>query len=144
MGTHISDGVYRQIVEGAGDGVIFADREGKIVLWNRGAENIFGFAEDEAVGQSLDIIIPDNLRGRHWEGYMKTMETGETRYGDTLLAVPALSRNGERLSIEFTVVMVLGEEGKPEGVAAIVRDVTERWLKERELKKRLAEYEGKK
>lgn len=143
MGSHGSEGIYTQIVEGAGDGIILADREGKITLWNRGSEKIFGFTKDEALGLSLDIIVPENLRERHWEGYWKTMATGETRYGDSLLAVPALNKKGERLSIEFTVVMVLGEEGKPEGVAAIVRDVTQRWLKERELKKRLAEYEGK-
>jgi PAS domain S-box-containing protein len=87
----------RQIVEGAGDGIIAADREGRITLWNAGAEAIFGYSRDEAVGQSLDLIIPENLRGRHWEGYRGVMKSGVTKYGHDLLAVPAL-RKGKRLA----------------------------------------------
>ncbi|RMG56788.1 MAG: PAS domain S-box protein [Deltaproteobacteria bacterium] len=135
--------LYREIIEGAGDAIIFSDGEGKIRLWNRGAERIFGFSKEEALGASLDIIIPEKLRERHWEGYARSMETGQTKYGDSLLGVPALRKGGERISIEFTVVMIFDDEGKPEGVAAIIRDVTERFLREKELKRRLEEAEGR-
>jgi PAS domain S-box-containing protein len=121
---------------------MFADLEGNIRLWNQGAERMFGYSAGEALGQSLDLIIPEKLRERHWAGYHATMASGATRYADQLLAVPALHRSGTRLSIEFSVVLLTGEDGRPCGVAAIVRDVTERRQKERTLHERLAAMEG--
>jgi PAS domain S-box-containing protein len=132
----------KSIVDNAPDAVIFADREGIIRLWNVGAEAMFGYAASEALGQSLDIIIPENLRGRHWEGYKKTMATGETKYGKDLLAVPGIRKDGTRISLEFSIVMVKDETGQLLGPAAILRDVTARWKKEKELKERLAALEG--
>lgn len=132
----------QQIINLAPDAIMFADREGIIRLWNKGAERIFGLPAEQAIGQSLDLIIPEKLRERHWEGYHKTMATGETRYGTELLAVPAMRHNGSRLSTEFSIVMLTGDDNKPIGVAAIMRDVTEKHQKEKALRERLAELEG--
>ena len=126
----------------APDAIMFADRDGIIRLWNQGAERIFGCSAEQAIGQSLDLIIPEKLRERHWEGYHKTMATGETRYGTEMLAVPALHQNGSRMSTEFSIVLMQDDDGKPLGVAAIMRDITERRNQEKELRDRLAELEG--
>lgn len=133
----------RRIIEGAHDAVIFADREGKVRLWNTGAEETFGYTAAEAVGQSLDIIIPEKHRPRHWEGYYRVMATGVTKYGRELLKVPALRKDGTRISIEFTIVPVKDEAGNMVGIAAIIRDVTERWEEEKALRTRLAELEAR-
>ncbi len=134
----------RRIVAGAPDAIIFADREGIIRLWNAGAEAVFGFREAEAVGRSLDIIIPENLRQRHWDGYRRVMAGGVTRYGRELLTVPAMHRDGRRLSVEFTVIPVpaAGDDGLM-GVAAILREVTARWEQDRNMKRRLRELEDR-
>jgi len=131
----------RQIVEKAADAIIFADGEGIIRLWNAGAEAIFGYPAAEALGQSLDLIVPEKLRKRHWEGYRKVMATGKTKYGKETLAVPAITKDDNRVSIEFTIVLVTNDSGEPLGTAAIIRDVTESFLKDKEIKKRLAELE---
>lgn len=132
----------QQILTLAPDAILFADREGIIRLWNQGAERIFGCTAEEAIGQSLDLIIPEKLRERHWEGYHKTMATGETRYGTEMLAVPAMHRNGSRMSTEFSIVLLSDDGGKPLGVAAIMRDITERRQQEKKLRDRLAELEA--
>lgn len=132
----------RQIIANAPDAILFTDREGIIQLWNNGAERIFGFTAEQAIGQSLDLIIPEKLKARHWEGYHKTMATGVTRYGTELLAVPAVHRDGSTLSVEFSIVMLPGIDNKPNGIAAIMRDVTERHRKEKELRQRLLELEA--
>jgi PAS domain S-box-containing protein len=132
---------YRQIVDGAAEAIVVADPSGMIRYWNGGAEAIFGHAAAEAIGQSLDLIIPEAQRGRHWDGYRHVMETGTTRYSDALLAVPALHRDGRRLSIEFHVTLLRAPNGAPSGIAAIIRDVTERWLEVRALRRRLRDLE---
>jgi PAS domain S-box-containing protein len=131
-----------QILTLAPDAIMFADREGTIRLWNNGAERIFGYSAEQAIGQSLDLIIPEKLRERHWEGYHKTMATGETRYGTEMLAVPAMHQNGSRMSTEFSIVMLKDDDGKPIGVAAIMRDITERRNQEKKLRDRFAGLEG--
>jgi PAS domain S-box-containing protein len=133
----------QHIVNNAPEAIIFADRAGKIRLWNAGATTIFGYTAEETVGQSLDLIIPERQRGRHWEGYEKVMQTGVSRYGTDLLAVPAVRKDGSRLSLEFSIVLVRDEHNQPIGVAAIMRDVTKRWQEERELKARLTALEQK-
>ncbi|MFE7117477.1 PAS domain S-box protein, partial [Streptomyces sp. NPDC057654] len=86
----------------APDGIVITDREGLIRYWNQGAERIFGFSAAEVEGRSLDVIIPEKHRQRHWDGYRTAMEKGTSRYGaDDLLAVPALAADGRKLSIEF-------------------------------------------
>ena len=143
MQTSSREWLYQQIVEGAQDAIVFADQDGIIRLWNSGAEAIFGYSAEEALGQTLDLIVPEKLRKKHWEGYRKVMETGVTRYGSELLAVPALNKDDSRISVEFTIVLLKDDTGEPQGTAAIMRDVTKRWQKEKELKKRLAELEAK-
>ena len=119
------------------DAVIYADAEGLIRFWNKGAERIFGFDAAEALGRSLDIIIPESLRGRHWAGYEKTMRTGETRYGaGDLLTVPALRRDGARLSVEFTILPFHDDAGRMIGIAAVMRDVTARFEEMKALRRR--------
>lgn len=128
----------RQIVDGAGDAVIFSDRDGVIRLWNRAAEGIFGYTEQEAVGHSLDLIIPERHRELHWKGYGRAMLDGATKYGTEPLSVPAVTKDGERISIEFTINLIRDAAGKVLGPAAVVRDVTARWNRERELRQKVA------
>jgi len=136
--------LYRQVVEGSPDAIILGDPEGVIRLWNAGATAIFGFTAAEAVGQSMDLIIPERLRGRHWDGYRKVMATGTSRYGaGDLLAVPAIRKDGSSLSVEFTIQMLKDEAGRITGLVAILRDVTKRFQREKELGRRLKELEAK-
>jgi PAS domain S-box-containing protein len=138
------DPLYRQIIEGSPDAIILGDREGVIRLWNAGARAIFGFTAEEAIGRSMDLIIPERLRARHWEGYHRTMATGVSRYGSgDLLAVPAVTKDGRSISIEFTIQMLKGPAGEILGPVAILRDVTKRFLREKELARRLKELEGR-
>ncbi len=125
------DDLARDLVQHTPDGVIVADRSGAIVLWNAGAERIFGFPESAALGQSLDLIVPERQRPPHWRGWAKVIATGHSDYGARLLAVPALRADGKRISIEFSIALLMGERGEVRAVAAIVRDVTERWERER-------------
>lgn len=141
-GNWSKDRLAHRIVEEAQDAVIFADREGLIRLWNKGAEAIFGYTASEAEGRSLDLIIPEKLRPRHWEGYRRVMAAGATRYGREVLAVPGRRKDGSTVSLEFTIILLKDDDGKPLGTAAIMRDVTARWEREKALKKRLAEFES--
>jgi PAS domain S-box-containing protein len=137
------DWLCRRIVEGAGDAVLFGDREGIIRYWNAGAAAMFGWGAVEALGNSIDLIIPERLRGRHWGGWDVVMKTGVTRYGRDLLAVPASRKDGSPLSIEFTIQLVWDDDGKVVGASAIIRDVTERWTRDRDMRKRLADLEAR-
>jgi PAS domain S-box-containing protein len=135
--------LWQQIVMEAGDAIIVADREGVIRLWNKGAEMMFGFGAAEALDRSLHIIIPENLRERHDQGYVRVMASGRSKYSQELLAVPALTKDGSRISVEFTMTLIRDPEGGISGAAAIIRDVSARWEKERALNRRLAELEGR-
>ena len=132
----------RQLVAEAEDAIIFADRAGVIALWNRGAEAMFGYPAEEALGQPLDLIIPERLRARHSQGYQQVMATGVTRYGKELLAVPAVRKDGSRLSLKFTITLLRDDRGELLGAAAIIRDVTARWQQEKALRERLAALQG--
>jgi PAS domain S-box-containing protein len=132
----------RQIVMEAHDAIILADPEGIIRLWNKGAEILFGFSPVEALGQSLHIIIPENLRERHDRGYHKVLQSGETKYSHELLAVPALKKDGSRVSVEFTMILLRDDQDLILGAVAIIRDVSARWEKERSLKHHLADMEA--
>lgn len=132
------------IVAASSDAIMFSDREGIIRLWNSGAEKMFGFSSEEALGQSLDLIIPENLRGRHWDGYGRVMASGSSRYSTDLLSAPALRKDGTRISTEFSMVMVKDDAGRMLGVAAVIRDVTARWQREKELKERIKALEAEK
>ncbi|MBS7540118.1 PAS domain-containing protein [Ancylobacter lacus] len=132
-----------QLVASLGDAVVVSDLKGDIVLWNPAAERIFGFTEAEALGQSLDLIIPERQRPRHWQGYEQTMRSGTTRYGEAVLRVPALHKEGHTLSIAFTVALLHAEDGSVNAIVALVRDETARWNEERDLRRRLRELETK-
>ena len=131
-----------QLVTAIGDAIVVADASGAIAVWNPAAERMFGFTQSEALGQSLDLIIPERQRKRHWDGFHKTMQTGETRYGSDLLKVPATHKDGRPLSIAFTVALLSSPEGRPAAIAAVIRDETSRFNEERSLRKRLAELEA--
>lgn len=132
------DQIARKLFEGMPDALVVADRKGIIRVWNGGAERIFGFAEGEALGQSLDIITPERLRERHWNGYEATMRTGQTKYGaGDLLSVPAIRRDGAQISIQFSIVPLRGEDGDLQAVAAIMRDVTEDFEERKRLQRAL-------
>ena len=139
MNTNID---LNQLLDCIGDAVVVADAHEKIVLWNAAATRIFGFSEEEALGNTLDLIVPERQRQRHNEGYSKSMETGTTRYGTSLLKVPAKHKDGRTLSIAFTVGMLFDEKHRANGVAAVIRDETERFAEERALKKRLSDLEN--
>jgi len=142
QGTPTEEWLAGYIVNSSSDAIMFADREGIIRLWNSGAERMLGFSAGEAIGQSLDLIIPENLRGRHWDGYGRVMESGSSRYSADLLSAPALRNDGARISTEFSMVMVKDDAGMMLGVAAIIRDVSARWQREKELKERIKALEG--
>ena len=131
-----------KLIDCVGDAVIVADAHEKIVLWNAAATRIFGYSEEEALGNTLDLIVPERQRQKHNEGYSKSMETGATRYGSSLLKVPAKHKDGRTLSIAFTVGMLFDEKHQANGVAAVIRDETERFAEERALKKRLSDLEN--
>ena len=132
----------KQLVAAIGDAVVVADAKGAIVLWNAGAERMFGHAEAEALGKTLDIITPERLRQRHWEGYDKSMATGITKYGNDLLRVPAIHKDGRAMSIAFTVAMLFEPDGKVGSIVAIIRDETTRFAEDRALRKRVTELEA--
>lgn len=133
---------FEQLVRGIGDGVVMCDAAGAITFWNDAATRIFGFTADDALGQSLDLIIPERQRQRHWDGYEKTMATGQTRYGNDVLRVPALHKEGKSLSIAFTVAMLYAPTGAVSSIIAVVRDDTARWSEERALRTKVRELEA--
>jgi PAS domain S-box-containing protein len=142
MSTLPSDLALR-LFDGSPDAILVADRDGVTRYWNAAATRLFGFSEAEAVGRSMDLIVPERLRGRHWDGWTKVMETGVTRYGaGQLLAVPATHRDGRTLSVEFSIQLLPDEAGSIAWVAAVFRDVTERFQREKALKLRLKELEA--
>jgi PAS domain S-box-containing protein len=142
MERHTPEWLSHQIVEHTQEAIIFADRNGIIQLWNAGAATLFGYSAAEVIGEPIDVIIPERLQDRHGEGYRHVMATGDTQYSQKLLAVPAMRKDGTRISIEFTVVLVREPTGDILGVAAIIRDVTARWQREKDMQTRLAALEN--
>src|SRR3990172_6994786 len=122
MAWENNDSLFRRIVESSPEAIVFSDRE--------------------AVGESLDIIVPEKLRERHWEGYFRVMKTGATKYGKDLLAVPGIRKDGSLVSLEFSVALIRDGDGALMGISAVMRDVTARWQKEKEMKERLAALEA--
>jgi len=139
MNTNVD---LEQLVDCIGDAIVVVDAHEKIVMWNPAATRIFGYSEKEALGSTLDLIVPERQRHRHNEGCRKSMETGLTRYGSSLLKVPALHKNGSMLSIAFTVGMLFDENHKVNGIVAVIRDETERFAQEKALKQRIADLEN--
>jgi PAS domain S-box-containing protein len=128
------------ILSTGSDAIVAADKDGTIFFWNPGAERIFGHARVEVLGRSLDIIIPERLRQRHWDGYSHVMKGRESRYGHgDVLAVPGIAKGGHKISIEFTIIPLRTGTGELIGLAAIMRDVTKRYEEIRALNQQLAE-----
>jgi PAS domain S-box-containing protein len=138
----IQSWLYPHIVEETSIAIIFGDREGVIRYWNKGAETVFGWSGAEAMGKSMDMIIPEKHRARHWEGYAHVMRSGVTKYGSNPLAVPALTKDGRRISIEFFITLPRDESGQVLGAAAAIIDVTARWSRDKSLRQRLASMEA--
>ena len=137
--VNISAVVAEAVLSGRSNAIIAADREGIIRLWNPGAERLFGFERAEALGQSLDLIIPERLRQRHWDGYRRVIHTGQSRYAESdLLSVPAVRKDGSTISVEFTIT-TLRDAADIIGIAAVMRDVTKQFQEMRALKRKLAE-----
>jgi PAS domain S-box-containing protein len=132
---------FKSLLSHIGEAVIISDRDENILFWNSSAERIFGYSPDEALGKTLSIITPERFRERHSKGYFHTMQTGKTKYGHTLLRVPALHKDGRSISIAFSVCMIFDGEQQPMAIAAIIRDETERFQEERRLKEKLATFE---
>lgn len=133
------DRLGRSALRSAADAIVYSDRDGLIRLWNPGAERLFGYPAEQALGRSSDLIVPEKQRERHWAGYRRVMQTGQTRYGEgDLLAVPALRKDGTRISVEFTITPVFDRRGEIEGLLAILRDVTKRFEELRAVRKELS------
>ncbi len=128
-----------RLVRDGPDAVIYADAQGRIGFWNRAATRIFGYNEADALGASLDLIIPERLQARHWQGYEEVMSGRKSRYGEgDLLAVPARHKEGRQISVEFTILPFHDDAGAIIGIAAILRDVTARFEETRSLRRELA------
>jgi PAS domain S-box-containing protein len=132
---------FQALVAAVGDGVMASDAQGLITLWNPACERMFGFTEADALGKSLDLIIPQRQQKPHWDGYHKTMATGITKYGNDVLRVPAVHKDGHTLSIAFTVSMLHTAEGAVSAIVAVIRDESVKFAEERSLRKRLMELE---
>jgi PAS domain S-box-containing protein len=132
------------VLTSSSDAIIATDREGLITFWNPGAERIFGFNKADAIGSSLDLIIPERLRAAHWTGYREVMRTGVSRYGEgDLLSVPSLTRDGARISVEFTIVPLADPVGGMLGTVAVLRDVTSRFEEMKKLRRKIADSSGR-
>jgi nitric oxide dioxygenase len=133
-----------RILDGSPDAILICDRSGTVRYWNAAAERVFGFRVTEALGASMNLIIPERFRARHWAGWEAAMSTGMTGYGEgQLLAVPALHKDGRQVSIEFSIQLVKDAGGQIEWVVAVIRDVTERYMREKALRAQLNALRGK-
>ena len=112
--------------------VIVSDREGRITAWNRAAEALFGFSAAEAIGQSLDLIIPERLRQAHWAGFDRSLASGTTKYAGQVMTTRAIHKDGRKLYVEFSFGILKDESGAATAVVAVGRDGTERFLANRE------------
>jgi len=139
MSTELPSWFFERLVADSPEAVIYADAAGFIRFWNAAATRIFGFAEGEAIGARLDLIIPERLRNRHWDGYNKVVGGARSHYGDgALLAVPAVHKDGRQISIEFTILPLRNDAGPLLGIAAFLRDATTRFEETRALRRELA------
>jgi PAS domain S-box-containing protein len=135
--------LFQAVVEQAPDAVIFADCEGAIRLWNRGAETVFGYSAAEVLGNSLDVIIPERFRRAHWDGFQKAIDTGQTKYKNKVLTTRSVHKDGSKLYVDLSFGLVKAEDGTVVGALAVGRDCTARHLAEGALRTRIAELEGK-
>ncbi|NMF87533.1 PAS domain S-box protein [Aromatoleum petrolei] len=140
MSNDITD-ITRQLVEQTADSIIFADGEGRIRIWNAAAEALFGFSREEAIGQSLDLIIPERLRAAHWEGFHRAVANGRTRLGGRAVITRSLNAAGATIYVEMSFALVSDERGEVLGSVAMARDATQRREDERQLQQRIRALE---
>lgn len=143
MSSNTAPDIFQRIVEAASDAIIFADRDGLIRLWNRGAEIVFGYSAAEVVGKSLDVIIPERLRRAHWEGFQKALDTGVTKYTDRILTTRSMHKNGGKLYVDLGFGLVKDADGAVTGAFAIGRDCTARYVSDGALRARVQALEAK-
>lgn len=129
------------LFEQAPDGIIFADREGVIREWNAAAAKIFGYSRDEAIGRSLDLVVPEEFRAAHWRGYDRALVAGRTKYSGTAMPTRSMRRDGSTIYVELTFAIIHGPDGQVIGALAHARDITERWARDREQRQRLRALE---
>jgi PAS domain S-box-containing protein len=134
--------LYRAIVEATSDAVIYAGRDGAICSWNRGAELLFGYPASEVVGQSLDVIIPERLRSGHWEGFNRSIATGQTKYADRVMTTRSMHKDGRRLYVDLSFGLVKNAVGEAIGAFAIGRDATARYAADAAQRARIAQLEA--
>lgn len=125
------DELAERIIAAAADAIIYADRSGNIVRWNSAATALFGFLPDEALGQNLDLIIPEHLRAPHWRGFDAAMERGELKLQGHPTLTRGLHKSGRKLYVEMTFAIVRNSAEETLGSVAVARDVTERVERER-------------
>ncbi len=137
--AELTPDLWERIADNSPDAILICDSKGTIRYWNRAAERIFGFSRTKAVGGSLDLIIPERLRARHWAGWRAAMSTGKTKYAEgQLLSVPAVHAEGRTLSIEFSIQLLESSNSEVEWVVAVIRDATERFNREKALRSELS------
>lgn len=139
----VNPDVYKAIVEQSTDAVILSDREGAILIWNRGAERVFGYGVQEALGQSLDLIIPERMRAAHWKGFRRAVESGKTKYGGKVMTTRSVHKDGRTLYVDLSFSLVDDGAGELAGVLATGRDCTERYLVDKALRAKVQDQEKK-
>jgi PAS domain S-box-containing protein len=143
IGSFTAETTYQNILECMSEALIFADQDGIIQIWNPGAEFIFGYTSDEAVGQSIDLIIPEHLRKAHWDGFNRAVSRGTTAYGRRSVITRSLHKSGQQLYVDMSFAVVNNHAGKTIGATAIARNTTERYLEEKKLRRQIAELTAK-
>ena len=127
-------GLDSRILDDVADALIYSDRAGTIMRWNRAATALFGFSPADALGQNLDLIIPEHLRPAHWKGFEAAIASGSMKLAGKPTLTRALHKSGRRLYIEMTFALVRDAAGSVLGSVAMARDVTERVERERAAK----------
>ena len=135
--------LYKDVVEQLPDAVVVADPDGGILVWNRAAEALFGFTAAEAIGSSLDIIIPERFRAAHWEGFRRAVENGRTRLGSQVRTTRSMHKLGHKLYVDLSFGLVTDAAGAVVGSMAVARDCTARYEADKALRSRLADLESK-
>ncbi|HEX5369540.1 MAG TPA: PAS domain S-box protein [Dehalococcoidia bacterium] len=127
----------------APDAVIFAGKDGVIRAWNAAATRIFGFDSSEALGQSLDLIIPEQFREAHWTGFERALAAGSTKYSGKALPTRSQRKDGATIYVELSFAIIHDDSNQVIGALAHARDISERWAQDREQRRRLRDLEAK-
>lgn len=142
MSTSEQPGLFQALIEQLADAVIFADRQGRIQVWNAGAETVFGYAAHEVRGRRLDVLIPERLRSAHWAAFDAAIATGLMKHGRESMTTRSIRKDGSDLYVDLSFALVKDGTGQVLGSVAVARDITSRVRAEKELRKRIAELEA--